>query len=140
MDTAQPRQSVEEMSDADVLAAFGTAADPAQRGFDDATQLRVLAYELVRARNRLATYRTLYTSFLAEDKPYLIENIAEDAVADGVPAKLMFTDDAAEAQRLDDQGEVVVWTETALLATLTQELVIQDFFTDLLDELAARWP
>ena len=140
MDAAESRPSVEGMSDADVLAAFDTAADPTQRGFDNATQLRVLAHQLVRARNRVATYRALYASFLAEGKPYMLENVAEEAVADGVPAKLVFTDDAEEAQRLEDQGDVVVWTEAELLDTLTQERVIQDFFTDVLDELAARWP
>jgi hypothetical protein len=140
MDAAESRQAVEDMTDADVLTAFDTAADPTGRGFDDATQLRVLASELVRARNRVATYRALYASFLAEGKHYLIENVAEDAVVAGVPAKLVFTDDAARAQALEDHGDVVVWTEPDLLATLTQERVIQDFFTELLDELAARWP
>ena len=52
----------------------------------------------------------------------------------------MFTGAAEEAQRLEDQGDIIVWTEQELLVTLTQELVIQEFFTDLLDELAARWP
>ncbi len=87
-------QQVEQMSDEQVLAAFGTAEDPAGRGFDEATYARVLAYELVRSRQRLTHYRTLYSSFIGEGKLYMVENLDEIGDGDGIPAKLVFSDDA----------------------------------------------
>ena len=139
MDTLQP---VELMTDDQVLTTFGTAEDPAGRGFDEATHTRVLAYELVRARNRLAHYRTLYASFLEVGKPYMIENLDETDGGGAVPAKLVFTDDPDQAQAAEDGAPVIVWTEPALLDALAQERAVHDFFTDLLDELepALRQP
>jgi len=132
MDTHQP---VELLSDAEVLAKFGTAEDPGRRGFDDETQTRVFAYELVRARGRLAHYRTLYTSFVHEGKPYMIETLDETLDDGGVPAKLVFSDDAEQALELSDDPDVIVWVEPLLLDALTRERAVLDFFNDLLDEL-----
>ena len=132
MDTMQP---VERMTDEQVLATFGTAEDPAARGFDAATYTRVLAYELVRSRSRLAYYRTLYASFVEVGKPYMIENLDEAQDGDAVPAKLVFTDDADHVLGLEDSADVIVWTEPELLDALMRERTVQDFFTDLLDEL-----
>ncbi len=133
MDT---RQLVEQMTDEQIFAAFGTAEDPAARGFDDATYARVLAYELVRARSRVAHYRTLYAAFIEAGKRFMIENLDEEAQdGAGVPAKLVFTDDAERIQELDERPDVDIWTEPALLEALLQERAVLDFFTDLLDEL-----
>ena len=129
-------QRVEQMSDEQVLAAFGTAEESTARGYDEATEARVLARELVRARHRLAFYRTLYGTFVEVGKPYMIENLDETQNGEGaVPAKLVFSDDAAHVAGLEETGNVVVWTEPDLLQSLTQERAILDFFTDLLDEL-----
>jgi hypothetical protein len=132
MDAYQP---VELLSDAEVLAKFGTAEAPERRGFDEATQTRVFAYELVRARQRLAHYRTLYTSFVREGKPYMIENLDETLDDGGIPAKLVFSDDAEQALALSDDPDVIVWVEPLLLEALTRERAVLDFFNDLLDEL-----
>lgn len=128
------RPSVKGMSDAEALAAFETGADAETRGFDDATHTRVMATEMVRARQRLAHYRTLYAAFLEAGEPVMIENLDEDAQAGAVPAKLVFTDtipvwDGAEA------AHVTVWTEATLLEALLRERTIADYFTALLDEL-----
>ena len=45
---------VERVTNEQVLASFGTAVDASNRGFDDAIYTRVLAYELVWARCRIA--------------------------------------------------------------------------------------
>jgi hypothetical protein len=133
MDTLQP---VELMSDNEVLATFGTAAAPDQRGFDEPTHTRVIAYELVRARSRLAHYRSLYTTFLEGGAPYMIENLDEDAGEGTVPAKLVFTDDEDHALAVEDQAaDVVVWTEPLVLEALVQTRGILDYFTELLNEL-----
>ena len=132
MDTMQ---QVERMTDEQVLATFGTAEDPAGRGFDEATYTRVLAYELVRARSRLAYYRTLYASFAEVGKPYMIENLDEAEDGEAVPAKLVFTDDTEHVLGLEDSADVIVWTEPELLDALMRERAVLDFFTDLLDEL-----
>jgi hypothetical protein len=133
MDTLRP---VESMSDDEVLVTFGTAAEPDQRGFDETTHTRVIAYELVRARSRLAHYRTLYTAFVEGGTPYMIENL-DEAAGDGVvPAKLVFTDDEDEALAAEDLAEEVeVWTEPLLLEALVQSRGILDYFTELLNEL-----
>jgi hypothetical protein len=132
MDTLR---SVESMSDYEVLSTFGTAEEPERRGFDEATHTRVLAYELVRARNRLAHYRTLYTAFAEAGKPYMIENLDDGEDLGGVPAKLVFTDDAGHVLETEERPDVVIWTEPALLDALLQERAVHDFFTELLDEL-----
>ncbi len=126
--------SVQRMTDEDILTTFGTAEDPAHRGFDDETQARILAYELVRARSRVAFYRTLYASFIEAGQPYMIENLDDTENGDAVPVKLAFTDDAAEARRLEAGPGVTVWTEPELLDALTQERAILDFFTTMLGE------
>jgi hypothetical protein len=132
MDTLQ---AVESMSDQQVLATFGTAADAAHRGFDEATRTRVMAYELVRARNRLAYYRTLYAAFVEAGKPFMIENLDDGGSDCGIPVKLVFTDDAGHVVDVEERPDVVIWTEPALLDALVQERAVQDFFTELLDEL-----
>ena len=132
MDT---RQQVETMTDEQVLANFGTAEDREGRGFDEATHTRVLAYELVRSRQRLAYYRTLYASFAEVGKPFMVENLDENLDGDGVPAKLVFSDDAEHVLGLEASADVVVWTEPELLDELVRERAIHDFFTGLLDEL-----
>jgi hypothetical protein len=128
-------QTIEAMSDEEIMTAFETSVDPETRGFDEVTLTRVLASELVRARNRVAHYRTLLNSFLAEGKRFMIENVAEDLVEDGVPVKLVFTDDYEHVQALAESDEVVIWTEVDLLDALKQERVIQDFFCDTLEEM-----
>ena len=132
MDT---QQQVERMSDEQVLATFGTAEEPARRGFDDATYARVLAYELVRSRQRLAYYRTLYAAFMEQGAAYMIENLDESQDGDAVPVKLVFADDPHELPGLGDGPEVVVWSEPALLNELTEERAVHDYLTGLLDEL-----
>ncbi len=128
-------QQVEQMSDEQVLAAFGTTEDPAGRGFDEATYARVLAYELVRSRQRLTHYRTLYSSFIGEGKLYMVENLDEIGDGEGIPAKLVFSDDPEHVSRLEETADVIVWTEPELLDELMRERAVQDFLTDLLDEL-----
>ena len=128
-------RSVEQLTDDEVLATFGTAEDPQARGFDEETQLRVLAHELVKARGRLAYYRTLYASFVPEGKRYMIENLADDREDVERPVKLAFTDDDDQARELEADDAVMVWTEPELLDALRQELMLHDYFTDLLDEM-----
>ena len=132
METLRP---VEAMTDDEVLATFGTSEDPAQRGFDEATHTRVMATELVRARNRLAHYRTLYAAFLEAGEPYMIENLDERTSEAGIPVKLVFTSDASHVIAIEEQPDVVIWTEPTLLDALAQERHIHDFFTLLLNEL-----
>jgi hypothetical protein len=129
------RRSVESMSDAQTLTAFGTGPDAATRGFDSATHTRVMASELIRARERLAHYRTLYAAFLEAGEPFMIENLDEAGGAGAVPAKLVFTDDPGSAQASAPSADVVVWSEAALLDALARERTIADFFTNVLDEL-----
>jgi hypothetical protein len=133
------RPSVEAMTDAQTLAAFGTGTETATRGFDEATHTRVMAAELVRARQRLAHYRTLYAAFLEAGEPMMIENLDDAGGAGAVPAKLVFTDDATPV-RDTAASDVVVWTEPALLEALTRERTIADFFTAVLDELVPVQP
>lgn len=128
-------QSVESMTDEQVLSTFGTSEDGGIRGFDEATHTRVMAYELVRARNRIAYYRTLYSAFIEAGKPYMIENLDEESSNGSVPAKLVFTDDASHLLEIEGQPDCVIWTEPALLDALVQERAVHDFFTELLDEL-----
>jgi hypothetical protein len=132
MDTLQ---QVELMTDEQILAKFGTSEDPSTRGFDEATHTRVLAYELVRARSRLALYRTLYATFIAEGRPYMVENLDESQDGDAVPAKLVFAEDPDHLRGLEGSGNVVVWTEPDLLEALERERVVHDFFAELLEEL-----
>ena len=66
----------------------------------------------------MVRYRAHSASSLAAGKPDLRENVAEDAVANGVPVPLVFTGAAEEAPRLHEQGDVVVWTEPEVLDTL----------------------
>ena len=128
-------QQVEFMTDDEVLTTFGTAEEPARRGFDQATHSRVLAYELVRARNRVAYYRTMYTTFIEAGRRYMIENLDDSADGPAIPAKLLFSDQPDQLLGLEETADVVVWTETDLLDALIKERAVQEFFTDLLDEL-----
>ena len=132
MDTVHP---VESMTDETVLATFGTTAEPSTRGFDEGTHARVMAYELVRARNRLAHYRTLYAAFIDAGKPYMIENLDDGSNNGGVPVKLVFTDDAGHVLDIEERPDVMIWNEPMLLDALAQERAILDFFTELLEEL-----
>jgi hypothetical protein len=129
------QQPVERMADDEVLAAFDTAEDPARRGFDQATYGRVLAYELVRSRQRLANYRTLYASFVEDGAPFMVENLDEASDGGAVPVKLVFADAPEQVQGLEEQADVVVWTEPELLAELAEERAVHDFLTALLDEI-----
>jgi hypothetical protein len=129
------RPPVEAMTDEEVLATFKTSENPAHRGFDEATHTRVMASELVRIRNRLVHYRALYAAFVEAGQPFMIENLDERASGQGIPAKLVFTDAADHVLASEEQPDVVIWTEPALLAALAQERSIHDFFTALLDEL-----
>ena len=88
-----------------------------------------------RARGRLIHYRTLYATFAAEGKRYMIENLADEDTA-GLPGKLAFTSDDDHAHELLADDAVVVWTEQDLLDALRQELLLHDYFADLLDEMA----
>jgi hypothetical protein len=130
----ETRPSVQGMSDAEALAAFATSADVATRGFDEATHTRVMATEMVRARQRLAHYRTLYAAFLEAGEPVMIENLDEVAGAGAVPAKLVFTD-TIPVEGGAESANVTVWTEVSLLEALRRERTIADYFTALLDEL-----
>jgi len=128
-------QPVESMTDEEVLAMFGTSEDPQHRGFDEVTHTRVVATELVRARNRLAYYRTLYAAFIETGKPFMIENLDDDSSDGTIPAKLVFTEDADHLAEIGERPEVVIWTEPVLLDALAQERAVHDYFTALLDEL-----
>jgi hypothetical protein len=128
-------QSVESMTDEQLLTTFGTAEDDSLRGFDEVTHTRVMAYELVRARNRLTYYRTLYSAFIEAGKPYMVENLDETSSNGSVPAKLVFSDDVSHLLEIEAQPDIVIWTEAALLDALSQERAVHDFFTELLDEL-----
>ena len=128
-------QPVESMTDEEVLATFGTSDDPEHRGFDEVIHTRVVATELVRARNRLAYYRTLYAAFIETGKPFMIENLDDDSSDGTIPAKLVFTEDADHLAEIGEQPEVVIWTEPVLLDALAQERAVHDYFTALLDEL-----
>jgi hypothetical protein len=136
-DAVDVPNSVELMSDERVLATFDTSEDPAARGFDDETHTRVVAWALVRAHGRLAYYRALYAAFIEVGKPFMVENLdEEDSGGDDAPAKLIFSDDPDHVLGLEQEAAVVVWTEPELLSALVHERAVQDYFTDLLDELA----
>ncbi len=130
----ETRPSVEGMSDAEALAAFATGTDAATRGFDATTHTRVMAAEMVRARQRLAHYRTLYAAFLQAGEPVMIENLDETEASGTVPAKLVFTDTIPTGD-LAEGASVAVWTEGTLLDALVRERTIADFFIAVLDEL-----
>jgi len=130
----ETRPSVQSMSDATVLATFGTTTDVETRGFDEATHTRVMATEMVRARERLAYYRTLYAAFLEAGEPVMIENLDEVADAGAVPAKLVFTDTIPVGGGAE-VANVAIWTEVTLLDALVRERTIADYFMALLDEL-----
>jgi hypothetical protein len=126
-------------SDAEIRSIFGISAGEAGRGFDAATQRRVYADELIRSRGRYAHHRTLYAAFVGGESRYMIENLDEAADGDGTPAKLAFAD-AEPGPEVAANPLVMVWTERALLEALTEERAMQDFFGDLLDELATTDP
>jgi hypothetical protein len=131
-------RSVEQLNNEELLRAFDTGSDPDGRGFDVAMQCRVLAHELVAARGRLDYYRAMYSQFATAGHRYMIENLTdEDKGADGaVPAKLIFTSDVDEVLELQEREAVAVWTEEELLDMLRQQVILHDYFTDLLNELA----
>lgn len=130
-------QLVEFMSDDDVLSAFGVVGIDDDAMVEPAIYARVMALELVRARNRVNLYRTLYASFLEAGKPFMVENLDEeiDGEIGGIPVKLVFSDDPDHVRGLEESGNVNVWSEPELLEALTQERAVQQFFTDLLQEL-----
>ncbi|MEA2583828.1 MAG: hypothetical protein QOF33_1913 [Thermomicrobiales bacterium] len=127
---------VEQLTDEQLLETFGTSEAPEDRGFDEATEARVIAHELVRARGRLAFYRALYSSFIDVGKPIVIENLNDQDADDHVPAKLVFADDLSEIEQVGETDGIAVWTEPDLLIALSHERAIVDYFTELLDELA----
>jgi hypothetical protein len=127
--------SFDVQTDADILATFGMTGEDGGRGFDAATQARVFADGLIRSRGRFAHHRALYAAFVGGGSHFMIENLDEDGDGGAVPAKLVFVD-AAPAPELGADPLTVVWTERTLLDALTEERSIQDFFADLLDELA----
>lgn len=122
-------------SDADILSDFGMTAGETGRGFDTATQRRVYADGLIRSRGRFAQHRALYAAFVEGGSLYMVENLAEASDDRESPAKLVFTDDEPGPD-VAANPLLVVWTERGLLEALTDERAIQDFFADLLDELA----
>jgi hypothetical protein len=128
------RQSVEQMSDSEILAAFGMGEGMAGRGFDTATQARVFADELIRSRGRFAQYRALYAAFIEAGQPYMVENLDEIGDGAAVPAKLVFSG-GPPGPEVDADPMLMVWTERTLLEALVEERAIQDFFISLLDEL-----
>ena len=135
-------RAVEQLNDEELLRAFGSGSDPDGRGFDVATQCRVLAHELVAARGRLSSYRTMYAEFAAAGRRFMIENLDDDEEGDGsaVPAKLLFTSDVDEVLDLEERETVAVWTEEELLDVLRQQVILHDYFTDLLNELGGVEP
>jgi hypothetical protein len=122
-------------SDADILSAFGMRAGEAGRGFDTMTQSRVYADGLVRSRGRFAHTRALYAAFIEAGSVFMIENLDESREGQNRPAKLAFVDAEPEPD-VAANPLMMVWTERTLLEALTDERAIQDFFADLLDELA----
>ena len=130
-------QLVEFMSDGEVLSTFGAAGADGDSTVDSAIYAQVMATELVRARNRVNLYRTLYASFLEAGKPFMVENLDDepDGEIDGIPVKLVFSDDPDHVRGLEEAGNVNVWSEPELLEALTQERAVQQYFTDLLQEL-----
>lgn len=122
-------------SDADILSTFGMSAGEAGRGFDTSTQSRVYADGLLRSRGRFAQHRALYAAFVEGGSLFMIENLDEAPDGQERPAKLIFTDEEPGPDVLANPL-LVVWTERTLLEALTDERAIQDFFADLLDELA----
>jgi hypothetical protein len=129
--------SFETMTDAEIRQAAGLPETALEHDVDDAAQARVYADALIRARGRFDHYRALYAAFIAADKPWMIENL--DEIGDGAaePAKLIFADEDPSAET-GANPMLKVWTERSLLAALSEERAIQDFFAGLLDELAPR--
>ncbi len=126
-------------SDAEIRSTFGMSAGEAGRGFDAATQSRVYADELIRSRGRYAHYRTLYAAFVGGESRFMLENLDETGDGVGTPAKLAFAD-VEPGPEVAANPLIMVWTERALLEALTEERAMQDFFADLLDELATTDP
>src|SRR5215207_4702991 len=126
-------------SDADIRSSFGMSAGEAGRGFDTATLNRVYADQLIRSRGRYAHHRTLYAAFVGGESRFMLENVDEAEESDGTPAKLAFAD-VEPGPEVMANPLIMVWTERALLEALTEERAMQDFFADLLDELATTDP
>jgi hypothetical protein len=122
-------------SDATILTNLGMSPGAAGRGFDPATQCRVYADALIRSRGRFAHYRTLYAAFVGGESLFMLENLDDAGDGEGTPAKLAFAD-AEPGPEVAANLLIMVWTERALLEALTEERAMQDFFADLLDELA----
>ena len=122
-------------SDANILSTFGMSLGDDGRGFDLKTQCRVYADALIRSRGRFAHHRTMYAAFVGGESVFMIENLEVGDESDGLPAKLAFTDVEPGADVVDNEL-AAVWTERTLLEALTEERARQDFYTDLLDELA----
>jgi hypothetical protein len=120
------------MRDAEILAAVGAGPDPASQGFDPATEARVWAAALVRARARLGYYQTLYAALVDAGRPYLIENL--DETTGTRPAKLVFSADPADFRAAATRSDINVWSEATLLDQLVKERALLDFFTGVLDE------
>lgn len=131
----QTQQTFETMTDAEILRTFGMEPGESGRGFDAATQARVFADGLIRSRGRFAQYRALYAAFIEAGQAFMIENLDEEGDGRAVPAKLLFADEPPGAE-IEENPLAMVWTERTLLEALSEERAIQDFFAELLDELA----
>lgn len=131
----QVQQPFEQLTDVELLAAFGMEAGEPGRGFDTATQARVFADGLIRSRGRFAQYRALYAAFIQAGRPFMIENLDEEGDGQAVPAKLLFADEPP-GDEIEENPLAMIWSERTLLEALTEERAIQDFFAELLDELA----
>ena len=129
------QRSFEQMADEEIRSAVGLAAGTDGSGLDAATQARVFATELIRARGRFAHHRALYAAFVGAGKPAMVENLDEEGDGRAVPAKLLFADDPPGPE-VEGSPLAVVWTERTLLAALAEERAIQDYFAGLLDEIA----
>ena len=129
------RLPFEQLSDGEILASLGMTAGEEGRGFDAATQARVYADGFLRSRGRFANYRALYAAFIDAGRPYMVENLDEAGDGAAVPAKLLFADEVP-APEVAENPFARVWTERTLLGVLSEERAIQDFFAELLDELA----
>jgi hypothetical protein len=123
-------------NDQDVMVRFGLDGGE-DIPVDLPSYARVMAFELIRARHRMNLYRTLYGSFLGGGTRFMIENLDEDDEhLEAVPAKLVFTDDPEQALALEAEGDVNIWSELELLEALNHAASIQQYFADVLDELA----
>lgn len=128
-------QPLDHLTDDEIRTRFGMTPGETGRGFDLATQAKVFADGFIRSRGRFAHQRALYAAFVDGGSRFMIENLDEQGDGHGEPAKLLFVDEAPDLEAADNPM-AMTWTERALLDALVEERAIQDFFADLLEELA----